>query len=226
MDGQLNSFASEVTRVAREVGTEGKLGGHANVPGVAGTWKDLTDNVNSMAANSTFQVRAIAEVEVEVVTAVTKGDFSRSITVEAKGEVGTLNSSKSQGDHFDVDAVWSTHAYEAMSHNTSPTSTNETSNTTTSATENNAPSAETSLPAFPSASSAVVTGPLSKHLNQQDAQFIQFAFRWMNCLLMCELPLHLVIHMWDTYLAEGPSGGFGSISSLRMRGIPRYVDVE
>ena len=88
MVDQLNSFASEVTRVAREVGTEGKLGGQAMVKGVANTWKDLTDNVNSMAANLTRQVRAIAEVA----KAVTKGDFTRSITVEASGEVDTLKS--------------------------------------------------------------------------------------------------------------------------------------
>src|SRR5687767_15588192 len=82
MVDQLNSFASEVTRVAREVGTEGKLGGQANVPGVGGTWKDLTDNVNLMANNLTNQVRGIADV----VTAVAKGDLSRKITVEARGE--------------------------------------------------------------------------------------------------------------------------------------------
>jgi len=86
MVDQLNSFAGEVTRVAREVGTEGKLGGQAQVKGVAGIWKDLTDNVNSMANNLTNQVRAIAEVA----TAVTKGDFSRYIAVEAKGEIHTL----------------------------------------------------------------------------------------------------------------------------------------
>src|SRR5207248_2484911 len=86
MVDQLNSFASEVTRVAREVGTEGKLGGQAEVKGVAGTWKDLTDNVNRLAANLTTQVRAMAEVA----TAVTKGDLSRSITVEAAGEVAYL----------------------------------------------------------------------------------------------------------------------------------------
>ncbi len=83
MVDQLNSFASEVTRVAREVGTEGKLGGQAVVPGVAGTWKDLTDNVNSMASNLTSQVRNIAEVT----TAVAKGDLSRKITVDVKGEI-------------------------------------------------------------------------------------------------------------------------------------------
>src|SRR5512139_1911383 len=83
MVDQLNSFASEVTRVAREVGTEGKLGGQARVEGVAGTWKDLTDNVNAMAANLTGQVRNIAEVT----TAVARGDLSKKITVEVKGEI-------------------------------------------------------------------------------------------------------------------------------------------
>ena len=86
MVDQLNGFADEVTRVAREVGTEGKLGGQAQVPGVAGTWKDLTDNVNQLAANLTTQVRAIAEVA----TAVTKGDLTRSIQVDALGEVAEL----------------------------------------------------------------------------------------------------------------------------------------
>ena len=86
MVGQLGSFASEVTRVAREVGTEGKLGGQANVKGVAGAWKDLTDNVNSMADNLTGQVRNIAEVT----TAVANGDLSRKITVDVKGEVQEL----------------------------------------------------------------------------------------------------------------------------------------
>jgi signal transduction histidine kinase/HAMP domain-containing protein/CheY-like chemotaxis protein len=86
MVDQLNSFASEVTRVAREVGTEGELGGQASVPGAAGTWKDLTDNVNQLAANLTTQVRAIAEVA----TAVTTGDLTRSISVEARGEVAAL----------------------------------------------------------------------------------------------------------------------------------------
>ena len=83
MVDQLNGFASEVTRVAREVGTEGKLGGQAAVPGVAGTWKDLTDNVNFMASNLTGQVRNIADVA----TAVAKGDLSRKITVDVKGEI-------------------------------------------------------------------------------------------------------------------------------------------
>jgi HAMP domain-containing protein/CheY-like chemotaxis protein/signal transduction histidine kinase len=86
MVDQLNSFASEVTRVAREVGTEGKLGGQAIVRGVAGTWKDLTDNVNFMAGNLTSQVRGIARV----VTAVANGDLSRKLTVEAKGEIAEL----------------------------------------------------------------------------------------------------------------------------------------
>src|SRR5438445_220792 len=86
MVDQLNAFASEVSRVAREVGTEGKLVGQAQVPGVAGTWKDLTDNVNAMAANLTNQVRNIAEVA----TAVAKGDLSRKITVDAKGEIAAL----------------------------------------------------------------------------------------------------------------------------------------
>ncbi|MGH8217691.1 MAG: response regulator, partial [Steroidobacteraceae bacterium] len=86
MVDQLNSFAAEVTRMAREVGTEGKLGGQAIVPGVAGTWKDLTDNVNSMASNLTTQVRGIARV----VTAVATGDLSKKLTVEAKGEIASL----------------------------------------------------------------------------------------------------------------------------------------
>ena len=86
MVGQLGSFASEVTRVAREVGTEGKLGGQAQVPGVAGTWKDLTDNVNMMAANLTGQVRNIADV----VTAVATGDLKRKLTLDAKGEIAAL----------------------------------------------------------------------------------------------------------------------------------------
>ncbi|HKO34945.1 MAG TPA: HAMP domain-containing protein, partial [Pyrinomonadaceae bacterium] len=86
MVDQLNSFASEVTRVAREVGTEGKLGGQADVRGVAGTWEDLTDNVNSMASNLTDQVRGIARV----VTAVANGDLKRKLTVEAKGEIAEL----------------------------------------------------------------------------------------------------------------------------------------
>jgi HAMP domain-containing protein/signal transduction histidine kinase/DNA-binding response OmpR family regulator len=86
MVDQLSAFASEVTRVAREVGTEGVLGGQANVPGVGGTWKDLTDSVNAMAGNLTSQVRNIADVT----TAVAKGDLSRKITVEARGEVLAL----------------------------------------------------------------------------------------------------------------------------------------
>src|SRR5438309_2012173 len=83
MVDQLGSFASEVTRVAREVGTEGKLGGQAKVKGVAGTWKDLTESVNSMAGNLTAQVRNIAEVT----TAVANGDLSRKITVDVRGEI-------------------------------------------------------------------------------------------------------------------------------------------
>jgi HAMP domain-containing protein/CheY-like chemotaxis protein/signal transduction histidine kinase len=86
MVDQLNAFAAEVTRVAREVGTEGKLGGQAQVPGVAGTWKDLTDNVNVMAANLTEQVRGI----VKVVTAVATGDLKQKLTVRARGEVAAL----------------------------------------------------------------------------------------------------------------------------------------
>jgi signal transduction histidine kinase/CheY-like chemotaxis protein/HAMP domain-containing protein len=86
MVDQLRSFAAEVTRVAREVGTEGKLGGQANVRGVSGTWKDLTDNVNFMAGNLTSQVRGIAQV----VTAVANGDLKRKLTLEAKGEIAAL----------------------------------------------------------------------------------------------------------------------------------------
>ena len=100
MVDQLNAFASEVTRVAREVGTEGKLGGQAQVPGVAGTWKDLTDNVNSMAGNLTAQVRNIAEVS----TAIANGDLSRKITVDVKGEIlqlkETLNTMVDQLNRF------------------------------------------------------------------------------------------------------------------------------
>src|SRR5436190_1675988 len=83
MTDTLSVFAEQVTGVAREVGTDGKLGGQAEVPGVAGTWKDLTDSVNSMAANLTSQVRNIAQVT----TAVAEGDLSSKITVDAKGEV-------------------------------------------------------------------------------------------------------------------------------------------
>jgi signal transduction histidine kinase/HAMP domain-containing protein/DNA-binding response OmpR family regulator len=92
MVDQLSSFADEVTRVAREVGTEGKLGGQAHVPGVSGIWEDLTDNVNQLAANLTTQVRAIAEVS----TAVTRGDLTRSIAVEAQGEVAELKDNLNQ----------------------------------------------------------------------------------------------------------------------------------
>src|SRR6185503_1789000 len=83
MVDQLSAFAGEVTRVAREVGTEGRLGGQADVPGVAGTWKALTDNVNQLAGNLTSQVRNIAQVT----TAVARGDLSRKITVEVSGEL-------------------------------------------------------------------------------------------------------------------------------------------
>src|ERR1700752_3535577 len=83
MVDQLNAFAGEVTRVAREVGTEGKLGGQAQVPGVAGTWKDLPDNVNFMASNLKAQVRNIADVA----TAIASGDLSKKITVNVSGEI-------------------------------------------------------------------------------------------------------------------------------------------
>src|SRR3989440_2658016 len=83
MVDQLGSFASEVTRVAREVGTEGKLGGQAEVKGVAGTWKDLTDNVNLMASNLTVQVRDVSKVA----TAIATGDLTQKITVDVKGEI-------------------------------------------------------------------------------------------------------------------------------------------
>ena len=100
MVDQLRGFASEVTRVAREVGTEGKLGGQAIVPGVAGTWKDLTDSVNAMASNLTSQVRNIAEVT----TAVAKGDLSRKITVDVRGEIlelkNTINTMVDQLNGF------------------------------------------------------------------------------------------------------------------------------
>src|SRR5207237_5329722 len=86
MVDQLSSFADEVTRVAREVGTEGVLGGQARVKGVSGTWKDLTDNVNQMASNLTTQVRGIAKV----VTAVAGGDLEQKFTIEARGEVAAL----------------------------------------------------------------------------------------------------------------------------------------
>ena len=100
MVDQLNAFASEVTRVGREVGTDGKLGGQAQVPGVAGTWKDLTDSVNSMASNLTTQVRNVAEVA----TAVARGDLSRKITVNVRGEIlqlkETLNTMVDQLNRF------------------------------------------------------------------------------------------------------------------------------
>src|SRR5207248_10777346 len=92
MVDQLSAFAAEVTRVAREVGTEGMLGGQANVEGVSGVWKDLTDNFNQLALSLTTQVRAIADVS----TAVTEGDLTRQVTVEAKGEVDALKQNVNQ----------------------------------------------------------------------------------------------------------------------------------
>src|SRR5688500_177609 len=100
MVDSLSVFAGEVTRVAREVGTEGRLGGQANVPGVAGTWKDLTESVNFMASNLTSQVRNVAEVT----TAVARGDLSRKITVDVKGEMlelkNTINTMVDQLNGF------------------------------------------------------------------------------------------------------------------------------
>ncbi len=100
MVDQLNSFASEVTRVAREVGTEGRLGGQAQVQGVAGVWKDLTDSVNSMAGNLTGQVRNIAEVT----TAVANGDLTKKVTVDVRGEIlelkNTINAMVDQLNSF------------------------------------------------------------------------------------------------------------------------------
>src|SRR5208282_4524540 len=102
---QLRSFAAEVTRVAREVGTEGKLGGQAIVPGVAGTWKDLTDSVNVMAGNLTAQVRNIADVT----TAIAKGDLSKKITADVKGEIlelkNTINVMVDQLNAFAAEAT-------------------------------------------------------------------------------------------------------------------------
>src|SRR5436305_11690669 len=101
MVDQRNTFVSEGTRVAREVGTEGKLGGQAQVRGVGGTWKDLTDNVNSMASNLTAQVRNIADVT----TAVARGELNRKITVDVKGEIlelkNTINTMVDQLNAFD-----------------------------------------------------------------------------------------------------------------------------
>ena len=100
MVDQLNAFAGEVTRVAREVGTDGRLGGQANVLGVAGTWKDLTESVNSMASNLTAQVRNIAEVS----TAIANGDLSKKITVNVSGEIlqlkETINTMVDQLNRF------------------------------------------------------------------------------------------------------------------------------
>src|SRR5207302_925547 len=105
MVAQVGTFASEVTRVAREVGTDGKLGGQAVVKGVAGTWKDLTDNVNFMAAHLTSQVRNIAEVT----TAVARGDLSRKITVDVKGEIlelkNTINTMVDQLNSFSAEVT-------------------------------------------------------------------------------------------------------------------------
>src|SRR6266853_1312042 len=106
MVDQLRSFASEVTRVAREVGTDGKLGGQAQVPGVAGTWKDLTDNVNFMASNLTAQVRNIADVA----TAIAGGDLSKKITVNVSGEIlplkEPLNTMVDQLNAFAGEVTW------------------------------------------------------------------------------------------------------------------------
>src|SRR6202041_3531717 len=99
MVDQLNSFAAEVTRVAKEVGNEGKLGGQADVKGVSGTWKDLTDNVNGLAGNLTAQVRSIAKVT----TAVANGDLSQKITVDARGEILELKNTI----NVMVDQLWS-----------------------------------------------------------------------------------------------------------------------
>src|SRR2546426_174079 len=102
MVDQLRAFASEVTRVAREVGMEGKLGGQADVRGVSGTWKDLTDSVNMMASNLTNQVRNMAEVS----TAVAPGDLSQHITVDVKGEIlelkNTVNTMVEQLSSFEI----------------------------------------------------------------------------------------------------------------------------
>ncbi|PWU20808.1 MAG: hybrid sensor histidine kinase/response regulator, partial [Bdellovibrio sp.] len=102
MTDTLRTFADQVTSVAREVGIEGKLGGQAKVPGASGTWKDLTDNVNQLAGNLTAQVRAIAEVS----TAVTKGDLTRSVTVEAQGEVAALKDNINQMIGNLKDTTW------------------------------------------------------------------------------------------------------------------------
>src|SRR5690606_11535840 len=105
MVDQLRSFAAEVTRVAREVGTQGRLGGQASVPGAAGTWKDLTDNVNLLAANLTTHVRNIAEVT----TAVARGDLSRQITVDVQGEIlelkNTINTMVDQLNGFSAEVT-------------------------------------------------------------------------------------------------------------------------
>ena len=113
MVDQLSSFASEVTRVAREVGTDGKLGGQAVVPGVGGTWKDLTDSVNSMASNLTGQVRNIADVA----TAVARGDLSKKITVNVSGEIlqlkETINTMVDQLNAFAAEVTRATRVTSA-----------------------------------------------------------------------------------------------------------------
>src|SRR5207249_5736106 len=105
MVDQLRSFAAEVTRVAREVGTEGKLGGQANVEGVAGTWKDLTDSVNSMATNLTVQLRDVSKVA----TAIANGDLTQKITVDVRGEIlqikDTINTMVDQLSSFAAEAT-------------------------------------------------------------------------------------------------------------------------
>src|SRR2546421_7446573 len=105
MVDQLNGFSSEVTRVAREVGTDGKLGGQADVKGVGGVWKDLTDNVNLLAGQLTNQIRNIAEVT----TAVAKGDLSKKVTVDVQGEIlelkNTINEMVDQLNSFARDAT-------------------------------------------------------------------------------------------------------------------------
>src|SRR3712207_4565575 len=112
MVDQLSAFASEVTRVAREVGTEGVLGGQANVPGVSGTWKDLTDSVNFMASNLTNQVRNIAVVT----TAVANGDLSQKITVDVKGEILELkNTMNAMVDQLSAFARSEEHTSELQS---------------------------------------------------------------------------------------------------------------
>src|SRR5207244_7341374 len=106
-------FAQQVTTVAREVGAEGRLGGQANVPGAAGTWRDLTDNVNQLSATLTTQVRAIAEVA----TAVTKGDLTRSIRVDAKGEEANLKDNINERSRTLRDTPEKTNEQDALTTN-------------------------------------------------------------------------------------------------------------